>query len=370
MGTQRFSKANIKATTKRPEVFLYQGALKELGFYSGVVDGWFGKGSASAVKAFQEKNSLGSDGIIGKRTATELIKQAVDAGFKPDLLLRIMSVITFYEVSNRKDAFGMAEDDIGDSAGANYGFMQCNSHGSVVSVLKLAGRGDLINQYNAAPKAVVNPAIQDWFGSAEGIETQVKYFRERIVNIAMRELHDFGCFDSWENDTSMTKYWERAVLLFCDSVIQNGTMWSGSRRPFWKDMVGAEKYSKSKNVQELYDGEWWDEMLGDYIKYADFKELWWAENEKQEKVTDDTSKARKATTIAVAKHIATELIPDNDPQAKLVLLAQLRSRSSWEKYWFIAVGSRRITDATGHSFSHPEHHVNGAAVDLSEDYYI
>jgi hypothetical protein len=355
----RYSIAMAKATTKRPEIFLYQGALKAVGAYTGAVDGWYGNGSAKAVREFQTANQLEPvDGIIGRDTATALIQQATAAGFKPELNYRIMSVIAVYEVSNRANAFGMAENDIGDNAGANYGIFQCNKLGSVNAMLKLAGRDDLRQQYNSTDKTVVNADVRDWFGSAEGIATQVKYFEENTIKGAMRELRDFGLFDAWEAEPAMKMYWERAVLLFCDSRIQNGTMWSGKRRPFWKDLVGQENYKAYQNVPELYHGTWWDEMLGQYCKYEDMKKLWWAEYEKQDQ-------DKVATTKAVAKHIAGDLVPDDDPQAKLVVLAQLRARSSWEKFWFQAVASRRITDATGNSANHPEGDVNDSKIDLA-----
>jgi len=359
---KRYSKANIQATTKRPEVFLYQGALQRVGFYDGAVDGWYGKGTAKAIASFQAEHGLQDDGILGKGTATELIRQAEAAGFVADLQLRIMSIIAYYEVSNRRNAFGMAENDIGDNAGANYGIFQCNSLGSVNTMLKLAGRNDLRSQYNSTDKAVVNSAVQDWFGSAEGIATQIKYFEQYTVKGAMKELRDFGAFDAWENDPAMKTHWERAVLLFCDTRIQNGTMWSGSRRPFWKDLVGADRYKPYQNVPELYHGTWWDEQLGKYIPYEDMKQLWWAE---YKRLGED----KKATTKVVAQQLVTQNCAA-DPQAQLLVLAQLRARSSWEKYWFQAVASRRITDVTGHSKNHPQGVVNGAVIDLACEYQL
>lgn len=49
-----------------------QTRLKNWGYYAGSVDGIFGSGTESAVKAFQRKNGLAADGIVGKRTAAAL----------------------------------------------------------------------------------------------------------------------------------------------------------------------------------------------------------------------------------------------------------------------------------------------------------
>lgn len=375
-----FSMAPMKNTTKRPEVSLYQGALKHLEMYNGELDDWYGAASAASVKAYQEKNGLSADEIIGKGTSTVLIREAVTAGFEPPLQDRIMSLIAYYEVSNRSDAYGMAENDIGDGAGANYGIMQCNSLGSVVSLLNMAGRPDLVSVYNSTNKSVVNPTIKDFFGSTDGIAAQNKYFQETITRIAMRELRAFGCFDAWETTPGMKKYWERAVLLWCDTVVQNGTMWSSSRKPFWKALEDWEKSDPNGyKWPELYYGTWWDEMLGNYIPYgADgetgFKKLWWdtfhSVGGTGYSIDSDANKAAcKDANQLTAKKIVTEMCP-NDPEAQLVVLAQMRSRSSSDKYWYQAVASRRITDATGSSTKHPSGVVNGAMINLVEDYYL
>lgn len=50
------------------EVKELQRRLKEWGYYSGSVDGIYGKGTVAAVKAFQKKNGLKADGIAGIET--------------------------------------------------------------------------------------------------------------------------------------------------------------------------------------------------------------------------------------------------------------------------------------------------------------
>lgn len=374
---RRYSSAMMKETTKRPEVFLYQGALKKIGAYTGAVDGWYGGGSSKAVEKFQTDNNLSPvDGIVGADTATEIIKQAEAAGFEPDLNLRIMSVIAFYEVSNRKDAFGMAENDIGDNAGANYGIFQCNSLGSVASLLQRSGETGLLTKYNSTDKSVVNPDVRWWFGSADGIAAQVKYFEDKLLYLGMKELRAFGKFDAWELDPAMAVQWGRAVLLFCDSIVQNGTTWSGSRRPFWKNLVGADSAPASWRVKELYYGDWWDEQLGKYLEYGvdgttGMKKLWW-DHYKQHGGDPDgahNKSACKAANQSAAAAII-DMIPDDDPASKLSVVAHFRSRSSWHKYWYQAVASRRITDAYGTSDKHPSGVVNGRALDLACDYQL
>lgn len=51
-----------------------QTALKNAGFYSGVIDGKIGRKTKEAIKEFQKANGLKSDGIVGKQTWARLQK--------------------------------------------------------------------------------------------------------------------------------------------------------------------------------------------------------------------------------------------------------------------------------------------------------
>lgn len=55
-----------------PEVAKIQTRLQELGLYAGPIDGDFGGGTESAVKAFQQANNLGVDGRVGPNTSAKL----------------------------------------------------------------------------------------------------------------------------------------------------------------------------------------------------------------------------------------------------------------------------------------------------------
>jgi murein L,D-transpeptidase YcbB/YkuD len=51
-----------------------QLALRNAGFYQGLIDGKIGPQTKRAIKAFQKANGLKADGIVGKRTSAELNK--------------------------------------------------------------------------------------------------------------------------------------------------------------------------------------------------------------------------------------------------------------------------------------------------------
>ncbi len=60
--------AILKQGSSGGEVREVQRRLKNWGYYSGSVDGVFGKGTRAAVIAFQKKNGLTADGVVGKST--------------------------------------------------------------------------------------------------------------------------------------------------------------------------------------------------------------------------------------------------------------------------------------------------------------
>lgn len=57
-----------KYGSRGEEVKQIQTKLKRWGYYKGSVDGIYGSGTLSAVKAFQKKNGLKADGIAGTKT--------------------------------------------------------------------------------------------------------------------------------------------------------------------------------------------------------------------------------------------------------------------------------------------------------------
>ena len=66
------SGTTLKSGSQGSEVRQLQTRLKELGYYTGSVDGSYGQGTVNAVKAFQAANKLTADGIAGKTTQDTL----------------------------------------------------------------------------------------------------------------------------------------------------------------------------------------------------------------------------------------------------------------------------------------------------------
>ena len=64
--------AVLKTGSKGDDVRELQQLLKDLGYYTGKVDGDFGSGTEKAVKAFQSRNGLKADGVAGSQTMSKL----------------------------------------------------------------------------------------------------------------------------------------------------------------------------------------------------------------------------------------------------------------------------------------------------------
>ena len=81
--TQAASYKTLKTGSRGDDVKKMQTALKEKGYYSGKLDGIFGKGTLSAVKAFQKDNGLKTDGIAGPQTLGKLYAKNTETTEKP-----------------------------------------------------------------------------------------------------------------------------------------------------------------------------------------------------------------------------------------------------------------------------------------------
>lgn len=64
--------AALREGDRGSDVRTVQEKLKRWGYYSGEVDGIYGAQTASAVRAFQKKNGLAVDGIVGTATSQAL----------------------------------------------------------------------------------------------------------------------------------------------------------------------------------------------------------------------------------------------------------------------------------------------------------
>ena len=66
------SAATLTMGSRGERVALVQQRLKEWGYYTGDVDGVFGRGTYNAVVRFQRQNRLSVDGQVGRKTAAAM----------------------------------------------------------------------------------------------------------------------------------------------------------------------------------------------------------------------------------------------------------------------------------------------------------
>ena len=64
--------AVLSLGSRGEKVALIQQRLKDWGYYTGAVDGIFGRGTHNAVVRFQRQNGLSVDGQVGKQTAAAM----------------------------------------------------------------------------------------------------------------------------------------------------------------------------------------------------------------------------------------------------------------------------------------------------------
>ena len=62
----------LRSPQKGQDVAELQQALKQLGYYTKTIDGSYGSGTKSAVRAFQKAQGLSADGVAGPKTIARL----------------------------------------------------------------------------------------------------------------------------------------------------------------------------------------------------------------------------------------------------------------------------------------------------------
>lgn len=105
------------------DVRTVQQKLKELGYYTGSVDGVYGSGSIAAVKAFQKNNGLTADGLAGTRTFQVLFSSSpVPAGSSSS--------------GNSSGSDSSNNESSGSSAGTTYETLRYGSKGDAVKQMQ------------------------------------------------------------------------------------------------------------------------------------------------------------------------------------------------------------------------------------------
>ena len=156
--TLLMTSSGLALTLRYPQrgenITVLQTALMQLGFYSGVIDGVYGKGTRTAVRSFQTEYSLTVDGVAGPAT------------------LRKLTELTGIQISDAPSSGETTPDDGFTSPGGLFA--------GVYTTLQLGSSGDRVRVLQRALTALgFNPGTADGnFGT--GTETAVKAFQATV----------------------------------------------------------------------------------------------------------------------------------------------------------------------------------------------
>ena len=128
-----------------------QQRLKDLGYYTGSVDGVFGQGTENAVKAFQRANGLSADGVAGTATLSKLNSSSAKSNYAASSSATSRPAMRTYTPSTL----------------STYRYLQLGSSGSDVTKL----------QQRLKDLGYFNGSVNGSFGS--DTETALRAFQER-----------------------------------------------------------------------------------------------------------------------------------------------------------------------------------------------
>jgi hypothetical protein len=171
--------------SRGPEVKQIQEQLKELQFYSGLVDGIFGGGTDSAVRAFQLFKQLTVDGMVGPGTWSELFNGAdipAPAVTTKPLDHQCLALTGGFETDHPPpDCFAGLSGDF-DDQGISFGVLQWNiGQGSLQPLLAQMNQDhpDLLGQVfgpnYSALVAVLGEARDEQLAWAESIQDPIRH---------------------------------------------------------------------------------------------------------------------------------------------------------------------------------------------------
>lgn len=159
-----------------------QQRLKELGYYTGSVDGVFGSGTEQAVRSFQSVNGLNVDGVVGSRTLSKL--NSSSAIKKPKATAKPTAKPNVY-ATNRPTPKSYTPSELN-----KYRYLQLGSSGSDVTRLQnrlkeLGYFNGTVNGYFGEDTKAAVEAFQkrngEWVDGVAGEDTQTTLFSDQAL---------------------------------------------------------------------------------------------------------------------------------------------------------------------------------------------
>lgn len=255
--------ASYKLGSKGDEVRRIQGRLAELGLYRGPIDGDFGGGTETAVKAFQKANGLEVDGSVGPNTWKALFAEKIQ---KPDILskpvdYRCLALTGSFKTNAAPpECFAGLSGDF-DGQGMSFGVLQWNfGQGTLQTLLK-----EMINEHPEVIQGIFHDnykALTDALSAdkaslisfARSIQHPVKHFVFEPWKGMFKALGRTAEFQDIERRHARGLYqaalslcdeyglWsERAAALMFDIKVQNGSIGSGTKATIMNEIAALSK---------------------------------------------------------------------------------------------------------------------------------
>ena len=246
------------------EVSRLQTRLRELGLYRGPIDGDFGGGTESAVRAFQQAHGLEADGIVGPATWQALYGDTVPIptpaiAAKPLIYRNLALTGAFETEAPIPECFSGLAGDF-DGQGMSFGALQWNlGQGTLQPLLCAIDRAhpevvdNVFGPHAAELRAMLSSSREDQLSWARSIQDGRRFviaepwrglfktlgrreeFQDIEVNAAEQIYRDAV---TWCHTYGVKS--ERAVALMFDIRVQNGSIASTTRAQIERDFAMLE----------------------------------------------------------------------------------------------------------------------------------
>jgi hypothetical protein len=249
---------------KGPEVATIQTRLKELDYYRGPIDGDFGGGTESAVKAFQRAERLTVDGIVGPKTWDRLFPRdsiPAPAILQKPLAYRCLALTGAFETGAPiPECFAGLSGDF-DGQGISFGALQWNlGQGTLRPLLQEMDRRhpdllkEIFDKHYPVLRAMLKAGREEQLAWARSIQDPGRFvpyepWRGLFKTLGRREefqeIQVKAADRLYRSALGLCKTYgvrsERAVALMFDIKVQNGTISDLVRAQIEQDFQGLER---------------------------------------------------------------------------------------------------------------------------------
>jgi len=258
---------------KGEEVSRIQTRLGELGLYRGPVDGDFGGGTESAVRAFQQAEGLAADGIVGPTTWQALYGAAVPIpppaiAAKPLVYRNLALTGAFETEAPVPECFAGLVGDF-DGQGMSFGALQWNlGQGTLQPLLSAIDRvhpevvDNVFGPHAAELRAMLASSRDDQISWARSIQDARRFVITEPWRGLFKTLGRREEFQGIEVDAARQIYqdavtWcltygvksQRAVALMFDIRVQNGSIASTTRAQIERDFATLESSDDADTLE-------------------------------------------------------------------------------------------------------------------------